>query len=154
MIEAVNSVLASAPLLRGNAEQSSSARSAEIQAVSQVTQAPYISPFVVVDNNFDKAVLQIRDSATGDVLRQFPSEQRLEEIRRQQAASETIRESRRSQQQVDVEFETQTPEPSQPRSAPAPVSSETISNAQVASAALASAAQSSQQANSTVSVTA
>ncbi|MBI2234624.1 MAG: flagellar protein FlaG [Micavibrio aeruginosavorus] len=51
-----------------------------------VPQAPYISPYVHLDVNFDKAVLQIRDSETGDVVRQIPSEPALESARRQLAA--------------------------------------------------------------------
>lgn len=79
MIEAVNSVVANAALLRGNADQSqqdrlntiaSNAKSERVQMVL----APYVSPFIQIDTNFKKAVLQVRDSDTGDVLNQFPSE--------------------------------------------------------------------------------
>lgn len=80
MIEAVNSALANATLLRGNTEQASALRSQapagnleQLEKV-EVQLAPYISPFVQVDTNFNKAVLQIRDRDTGDVKRQFPSE--------------------------------------------------------------------------------
>lgn len=88
MIEAVNSVLSNAPLLRGNAEQSSSARPENIvaESISRIPQAPYVSPYISVDVNFDRAVLQIRDGETGDVVRQFPSESALEAVRRAQTA--------------------------------------------------------------------
>lgn len=87
MIEAVNSVLANASLLRGHAEQGSSARSftANPDRVQEAPQAPFVSPYIMVDTNFDQAVLQIRDSNTGDVLRQFPSESALRARQSQEA---------------------------------------------------------------------
>lgn len=86
MFEAVNSTLSNAPLLRPQVEQVSAARSyaANPEKVQEVAQAPYISPFIHLDVNFGKAVLQIRDSDTGDVVRQFPSESALEAARREQ----------------------------------------------------------------------
>ena len=89
MIEAVNSVISNAPLLRGNTEQVSSARVELPETVSAGPQAPFVSPFVSVDFNFDTAVLQIRDSDTGDVIRQFPSESALQARQRATAASES-----------------------------------------------------------------
>lgn len=86
MIEATNSVIANAPLLRSNAEQGSTVRAARQQTqieISEPVRAPFVSPFIFVDNNFDKAVLQIRDADTGDVLTQFPSESRLAQARRE-----------------------------------------------------------------------
>ncbi len=79
MIEAVNSVISSTPVLRQSAEQVDAARSfaANPERLQELPQAPYISPFVHVDLNFDTAVLQIRDSDTGDVVNQFPSESAL-----------------------------------------------------------------------------
>lgn len=77
MIEAVNAVVSNAPLLRGNTEQSAVAVAANpgrVQEAASLPQAPYVSPYVFVDVNYDKAVLQIRDGDTGDVVRQFPSE--------------------------------------------------------------------------------
>lgn len=87
MIEAVNSVLSNSPLVRGSVDQASVAR-AEIQSVASSPQAPYISPYISVDINYNKAVLQIRDSDTGDVLNQFPSQSRLEAVQRAQSISE------------------------------------------------------------------
>lgn len=88
MIEAANSVALNFSTLRGNAEQVASARSyaSNPEKIQEVAQAPYISPYVYVDVDFDRAVLQIRDSDTGDVVRQFPSESELESRRRAAAA--------------------------------------------------------------------
>lgn len=80
MIESVNTVLSSPQLLRGGAEQvvpAETSQGSEVREVAPAPRAPFISPFIAIDTNFDTAVLQIRDSETGDVLRQFPSEARL-----------------------------------------------------------------------------
>lgn len=89
MLEAVNSVLQTAPVIRGNAEQVSTAASfaANPDRVQKVPQAPYISPYIHMDVDLG-AVLQLRDSETGDVLRQIPSEA-------------TIEARQRFQQQID-----------------------------------------------------
>ena len=65
MIEAVNSVLSNSPITRIATEQQSvvSSFAANPDRVQVVAQAPYISPYIHVDVNFDKAVLQIRDAA-------------------------------------------------------------------------------------------
>lgn len=88
MIEAVNSVLSTSPMARVVTEQQSVVNSyaANPERVQVVAQAPYISPYIHVDVNFDKAVLQIRDADTGDVVRTIPSEGQLEAYRRAQAA--------------------------------------------------------------------
>ncbi len=90
MIEAVNSVLSNAVLARGSAEQQSVARSfaANPEKVQEVAQAPFVSPYISVNVNYNKAVLQIRDGDTGDVVRQFPSESQLEAYRKAQAAAQ------------------------------------------------------------------
>ncbi|MFN3700207.1 MAG: hypothetical protein ACK4VI_01640 [Alphaproteobacteria bacterium] len=101
MIEAVNSVVANAAMLRGNADQSQQDRLSSIASNTQLERveialAPYVSPFIQVDNNFNKAVLQIRDSNTGDVVNQFPSETTMRaraaaaEIQNQQILSESL----------------------------------------------------------------
>lgn len=82
MIEAVNSVISNAQALKSSSGQINpvdvSQASLEVGGgASALPSAPYISPYIVVDTNYDKAVLQIRDSDTGDVLRQFPSESTL-----------------------------------------------------------------------------
>lgn len=91
MIEAVNSVISNAVLARGSAEQQSVARSfaANPERVQEVAQAPYVSPYISMDINYNKAVLQIRDSDTGDVVRQFPTESQMEAYRKAQAAQST-----------------------------------------------------------------
>jgi len=90
MLEAVNSVLSNAQYTRAAAEQQSVLNSfaANPDRVQQApTVAPYISLYIKVDNNFDRAVLQIRDNQSGDVLRQIPTESQLEAYRRAQTSS-------------------------------------------------------------------
>lgn len=90
MIEAVNSVLSNAPYTKAVVEQQSVATSyaANPDRVQQASvQAPYISLYIKVDTNFDKAILQIRDSDTGDVVRQIPTESQLEAYRRAQTSN-------------------------------------------------------------------
>lgn len=91
MIEAVNSVLANAQLSRQAVEQSSSARSfaANPDRIQEVAQAPFVSPYIQVDVNYNKAILQIRDGDTGDVLHQFPTENQLKAYRKAQEVSES-----------------------------------------------------------------
>ena len=84
MIEAVNSVLANASLSRGSAAQVSTAAKANLEAPT-LPQAPFISPRIALDARANKAVIQIRDSDTGDVLTQFPSESRIRAIQAEQA---------------------------------------------------------------------
>ena len=90
MIEAVNSVLSNAPYTKAVVEQQSAANSfaANPDRIQQASaQAPYISLYIKVDTNFDKAILQIRDSDTGDVVRQIPTESQLEAYRRAQTSN-------------------------------------------------------------------
>lgn len=88
MIEGVNSSIAASNIVRAVAEQVSVARANTLtsESVQQIAKAPYVSPYIRVDVNFDKAVLQIRDGDTGDVVRQFPSESQLQAYRRAQSA--------------------------------------------------------------------
>lgn len=97
MIEAVNSVLSNASATRVTAEQQSTARSltANPDKVQEVAKAPYVSPYVSIDRNANKAVLQIRDSDTGDVIRQFPTEGQLKAYRN---AQQFIKSSERAEQ--------------------------------------------------------
>lgn len=105
MLEAVNSVVSNAPLLRAQTGATDVARSfaANPGRIQEIPQAPFVSPYIHLDVNYDKAVLQIRDGETGDVTRQFPSEQRLQEVRAQQRR-----------------IQTQNLQPSESRSEPAP----------------------------------
>lgn len=84
MIEAVNSVIANANLSRGSAVQASVAAQPQREP-AELPTAPFISPRVSFDSTSNKAVLQIRDSSTGDVVNQFPSESRLRALQAQQA---------------------------------------------------------------------
>ena len=95
MIEAVNSVLANASLSRGSAVQASTFADIDLEAPT-TPKAPYISPHIVLDTNANKAVIQIRDSDTGDVLSQFPSESRIRAIQAEQAlqAAQAARQER------------------------------------------------------------
>lgn len=91
MIEAVNSVLANASFLRNEAnrngaqqiqESLESAASQASEAVTQFPRAPFISPVVSMDNQFDRAVLLLRNSEDGEVTDQIPSESALRADRR------------------------------------------------------------------------
>lgn len=90
MLEAVNSVLSNAQYTRAVVEQQSVSNSyaANPERIQQAsTQAPYLSLYIKVDTNFDKAILQIRDNESGDVLRQIPTESQLEAYRRAQTSN-------------------------------------------------------------------
>lgn len=80
MIEAVNSVLSNASATRQVVEQQSTSRSyAANPAKTQeaASKTPYVSPYISFDRNYNKAVLQIRDNDTGDVLQQYPTKTQL-----------------------------------------------------------------------------
>lgn len=162
MIEAVNSVISNAQLARVSTDQvatsnSFAADATAVESVARAPVAPYISPYISVDTRFDTAVLQIRDSDTGDVLTQFPSESRLRAAAQSEAA------------QTLAETQTSTPAPQPAAEAPSPSettfqatsiaqasvqpASSSAGAAQAAIAALSAGAQSG-LATSTVSVTA
>lgn len=168
MIEAVNSVIANSQLVRNVTEQAAPVRAPVVSnIVAQPTEsppiilAPYISPFVYVDNQFNKAVLQIRDSDTGEVQRQFPSEQTLAT---RAAAEDALQDTQLQQSQLSSTAPAQAPQAQGQtlqgatlvavseigsQSAPAPQAPTTaapsvnIAQAQIASAALSAAAQGS-----------
>ena len=87
MIEAVKSTLAAASSVQKSAEQASNARSfaANPEKKQEVAEIPYVSPSVRVDNNAKIAILEFKDSLSGDVLVQIPSEAQLEAYKRRQA---------------------------------------------------------------------
>lgn len=87
MIEGVNSVLTSAPLVRIATEQQSAARSfaANPDRVQEVAQAPYVDSIGFVPE-YDQAILFLRDGQTGDTIQQIPSQEGLELRRRQETA--------------------------------------------------------------------
>ena len=101
MIEAVNSVISNANLLRQGATQGGNLRPQELESVSEFPLAPYVDQ-ISLDTNFDTAVLEIRDSDTGDVLRQFPTESTLEARQRAEATRQRA-ELLRSQQNLGAE---------------------------------------------------
>ncbi len=157
MIEAVNSVLQSAPLVRGNTEQASTADSfaANPERVQKVAQAPYVSPYVYVDVNFDKAILQLRDSETGDVVQSFPSDTTLESRARdaaRQAEALASAVSKRAPEPANtVQVQASAPEP-QPQQTPTPVKAKSSGATARQIAAFASAAQTGASSGSGVSV--
>ncbi|MFP4386380.1 MAG: hypothetical protein ACLFP8_01290 [Alphaproteobacteria bacterium] len=94
MIEAVNSTIANATTVRGMVGQVDSASVSSVTAVLPASgseampgapQAPFVSPFISVDMNYNTPVLQIRDAQTGDVKQQFPTEARLTKVAATQA---------------------------------------------------------------------
>ncbi len=89
MIEAVNSVLSNAAVTSRVAEQQSTARSyaANPEKIQEVAKTPYVSPYISIDRNSNKAILQIRDSDTGDVVNQYPTEGQLKAYQAAQQAS-------------------------------------------------------------------
>ena len=87
MIEAVNSVLSNASILRNTSEGINSASASanvkigdigQSQSIERVVaQLPqFISPYVSTDGGYSNTVIQVRDSNTGDVLSQFPTQLR------------------------------------------------------------------------------
>lgn len=123
MLEAVNSSVSNAPLIRGNVEQTSSTRSfaANPAKVQEVPQAPFISPYIHFDSGSKTAVLALRDSQTGDFLTTIPSDAKLDarareaasRARAEQAASAYIR-SDAPQQQQDAVQQQAAPQPTAP----------------------------------------
>lgn len=79
MIEAINSSIAASSILRPIVDQALNARgqSASIEPVQRSPQAPYVSPYIFVDNANNKTVLQIRDRESGDVVQEIPSDSQL-----------------------------------------------------------------------------
>ena len=122
MIEAVSSTVSNAALVRGQAEQASQARSfaANPDRVQEVPKSG-LSLSIGVDLNFDKAILQIRDVETGDVIQQIPTEsqlkafQRAEATRQQQASAAESTEEAASAESVDITVDSTSSTP-----APAP----------------------------------
>lgn len=98
MIEAVNSAIAAASVIKSLPDQGSVASSIsnganqEIGAVTSGNspKTPFISPVVFVNTDYNKAVLQLRDSETGDVVTQIPTDNRLAAQQRATLADERI----------------------------------------------------------------
>jgi len=79
MIEAVNSTLAQASIAKAPIESGSSQSSfaADANKVREVSEATYFSPTVRVDASTKIAILEFRESSSGDVVIQMPSEQQM-----------------------------------------------------------------------------
>jgi hypothetical protein len=79
MIEAVKSSLVQASFAKAPIDSGSSLSSfaSDQTQVSEVAEAPYVSPTVRVDSNTKIAILEFRESSSGDVLLQVPSEQQI-----------------------------------------------------------------------------
>ncbi|MGH1455697.1 MAG: hypothetical protein ACRBDI_02860 [Alphaproteobacteria bacterium] len=148
MVDVVNSSLANAVILRNGGDTSAS-RAVQPSVIDQAVasgapetpQAPYISPYITIDFDYDKAVLQIRDADTGDVQEQFPTNSRLAQQRRAQAQLEQA--SQVSSAKLEP-IETKPKESTQPPQA-APTSPDVITVQDVASAPPANAPQFSPQ---------
>lgn len=98
MVETVETAtLSKSPATRSNVlQKAQSAQNVAKRKLEQVmsepiirdkVEVPFISPFVHVDVTYDKAVLQLRDSSSGEVLEQLPSRQVLETRRLDRARS-------------------------------------------------------------------
>lgn len=85
MVDAINTATANAPALRNIEQQEQSLRIEAPEPVAEFAQAPFISPVVSIDTRFDTAVLLLRNSESGDVVEQIPSESSLEASQRRQA---------------------------------------------------------------------
>lgn len=98
MIEAVNSVLSNASSTRVAVEQQSTTRTTAVNPdkVQEAARTPYVSPYISLDKSSSRAILQIRDSDTGDVVRQYPTESQLRAYRNAQETSD------RAEQQIGV----------------------------------------------------
>ncbi len=141
MIEAVNSVVSNAPLVRVSADQVNAANSfaanpdrIQQAAGANLPQAPYLSPFIAWSNDYGKAVLQIRDSESGEVVTQFPSNSRLQAQLSQSIGNEL----------APVKTETPDIGAADTKAAPQQAAQQAhVAEAQVAAAALAKSAQAS-----------
>lgn len=107
MIEAVNALIANSSTLRVSTQQVDTEGTRNVQEIesseaSAPVLAPYVSPFIQVDTRFDTAVIQIRDSDTGDVLTQFPSEPSLRSRQAVETFLEGGREAEIVQEQLPV----------------------------------------------------
>ncbi len=149
MIEAVNSVVSNAPLVRIAADQVNVARSfaanpdrIQEAAGASLPKAPYISPYISWSNDYGRAVLQIRDSESGEVVNQFPSETRL----RAQLSKPLGGDIATPQQEAEGSYVApeQSSAPQQQVSTPTPSPQQAqVAEAQVAAAALTKSAQAS-----------
>lgn len=88
MIEAVNAAVSNAQMVRAVAEQTASTQSFAANPTRIQTAgvtAPYLSPHVDLNGGSSKPILVVRDSETGDRIRQFPTEGQIRAYQRAQA---------------------------------------------------------------------
>ena len=104
MIESVNSVVQSAPLTRADLQEVARQNNVRVQQEPprEIARAPFISPVIAVNVQYDTAVLEIRNASTGDVIDQIPSDPRLEAQLREQARQDTVQREAVSQEQTPV----------------------------------------------------
>lgn len=105
MIEAVNSALTTGTATKGAQEQVSSAKSfaANPERTQEVVSAPYISPKVRLDVDFDKAILEFRSAETGDIVAQTPSKAQLQAYRKSTTdATIEVRDARAAQAKAEA----------------------------------------------------
>lgn len=114
MIEAVNAVSSNAQMLRAVAEQTSSTQSFAsnpTRVQSAAITAPYLSPHVDFNGGNSKPIFIVRDSSTGDAIRQFPTEGQIRAYQRAKEVQVRLQESGQAasnaradsqQQRVDV----------------------------------------------------
>lgn len=94
MIEAVNSAIAAVSVTRSLPEQGAQSHETHNNSLEAApssdggVRTPFISPVVYVNTDYDRAVLQLRDSETGDVVRQIPTDNRLAAQQRATLAEE------------------------------------------------------------------
>lgn len=93
MIEAVNAVVSNSSILRSIAEQTSttqvlSANPSKIQ--SAAVAAPYLSPHVDYNGGNSKPIFVVRDSSTGETIKQFPTEAQIRAYTKAAAVREQV----------------------------------------------------------------
>lgn len=91
MIEAISAVVSNSQLLRSVAEQTSTtqtlaANPARVQAAA--ITAPYLSPHVDYNGGNSKPIFVVRDAATGETVKQFPSEAQIRAYQKAAAVQE------------------------------------------------------------------
>jgi hypothetical protein len=84
MIEGVNASIVSASLVRPAVDQVERVASyaANPSQVQRIAQPPYLSLYIAMNYTIDKAVLQIRDAESAEVLSQIPSDAQIKAYRK------------------------------------------------------------------------
>jgi len=101
MIESVRTVIQSMPLASASGSQGAQASSDAVRDAPQFAKAPYISPYISVSQEYDRTVLQIRDSVTGEVTDVIPSESKLEAQLRQSSRDESAAQKMEASERVE-----------------------------------------------------